>query len=182
MAILILRPNQDSTTHQQACSSGATHYVLIDEETKDEADYLKNPDTLTSTKTDLYDLPNHYTESGTINSVTVKLYAKYALVGTTSGTTYVKPMIRVSDTNYGDNQALTDSVALYSQTWTTNPYTSAAWTWTQIDALIAGDALTNYATDSKNFKTPYCYQLWVEVDYGAGGGSSVKPYYYYLNQ
>ena len=172
MSTLILRPNIDTATIQQECSSGVTHYVLIDEETKDEADYLKNPDTITSTKTDLYGLPNHDTESGTINSVTVKLYAKYALAGTTSGTTYVKPMIRVSDTNYGDNQALTDSVALYSQTWTTNPYTSAAWTWTQIDALIAGDALTNYATDKKNYKTPYCYQLWVEVAYGEAAAKS----------
>ena len=181
MSTLILRPNQDTSTAQQEPSSGTTHYILIDEVTKDEADYLKNPDTITSTKTDLYALTNHGAESGTINSVTVKLYAKYILIGTSDGTTYVKPLIRVSDTNYGDNQALTDTVALYSQTWTTNPYTSEAWTWTQIDALMAGDSLTNYATDKKNYKTPYCYQLWVEVDYGAGG-SSVKPYYYYVNQ
>lgn len=165
MSTLILRPNSD-TTVQQECSSGTTHYILVDEATKDEADYLKNPDTTTTTKTDLYDLPNHGEESGTINSVTVKLYAKYALVGTTSGTAYVKPLIMVSDTIYGDNQALTDTVALYSKTWTTNPYTSEAWTWTQIDALKAGDSLTNYATDAKNYKATYCYQLWVEVAYG----------------
>ena len=172
MSTLILRPNQDTATVQQECSSGLTHYILIDEETKDEADYLRNPST-TTTKTDLYDLTNHTTQSGTINSVTVKLYAKYVLSGTTAGTTYVKPLIRVSDTNYGDNQALTDTVALYSQTWTTNPYTSEAWTWTQIDALIAGDSLTNYATDAKNYKATYCYQLWVEVAYGESGSSTV---------
>jgi len=182
MSTLILRPNSDTSFAEQECSSGMTHYILVDEATLDEADYLKNPSTTTTTKTDLYNLTNHWEESGTINSVTVKLYAKYILTsGTTDGTTYVKPLIRVSDTNYGDNQALTDTVALYSQTWTTNPYTSEAWTWTQIDALIAGDSLTNYATDAKNYKSTYCYQLWVEVDYTAGG-SSVKPYYYYLNQ
>jgi len=181
MSTLILRPNQDTSTAQQECSSGVTHYILVDEVTKDEADYLKNPDTTTTTKTDLYDLPNHDAESGTINSVTVKLYAKYVLSGTSAGTAYVKPLIRVSDTNYGDNQALTDTVALYSQTWTTNPYTSEAWTWTQIDALIAGDSLTNYATDAKNYKATYCYQLWVEVDYGAS--SLVLPVfaYHYMN-
>ena len=173
MSTLILRPNQDTSTAQQVCSSGALHYVLVDEATKDEADYLRNPDTTTTTKTDLYDLPNHWEESGTINSVTVKLYANYILHGTSAGTTYVKPLIRVSDTEYGDNQALTDTVALYSQTWTTNPYTSEAWTWTQIDALIAGDSLTNYATDGKNYKATYCYQLWVEVDYGESGSSTV---------
>jgi hypothetical protein len=69
MSTLILRPNQDTATVQQECSSGLTHYVLIDEATKDEADYLKNPDTLTSTQTDLYGLSNHGEESGTINSV-----------------------------------------------------------------------------------------------------------------
>jgi hypothetical protein len=167
MSTLILRPNSDTATAQQKCSSGVTHYILIDEATKDEADYCFNPDTLTSTKTDLYDFPNQYAELGTINSVTVKLYAKYILYGTSDGTAYVKPMIRVSDTEYGDNQALTDTVALYSQTWTTNPYTSEAWTWKQIDALIAGDSLTNYATDKKNYKAACCYQLWVEVDYRA---------------
>ena len=174
MSTLILRPSQDTATVQQECSSGLTHYILVDEATKDEADYLKNPDTTTTTKTDLYELPSHGAVSGTINSVTVKLYAKYILTsGTTDGTTYVKPLIRVSDTNYGDNQALTDTVALYSQTWTTNPYTSEAWTWTQIDALIAGDSLTNYATDAKNYKATYCYQLWVEVAYGEAAAGSL---------
>jgi hypothetical protein len=174
MSTLILRPNQDTSTAQQEPSSGTTHYILIDEVTKDEADYLKNPSTTaTTTKTDLYDLTNHGAESDTINSVTVKLYAKYVLYGTSAGTAYVKPLIRVSDTNYGDNQALTDTVALYSQTWTTNPYTSEAWTWTQIDALIAGDSLTNYATDAKNYKATYCYQLWVEVAYGEAAAGTL---------
>ena len=181
MAVLILRPNQDTATVEQQCSSGTTHYILVDEATKDEADYLKNPDTSTSTKTDLYELPNHGELSGTINSVTVKLYAKYVLTGTSDGTAYVKPLIRVSATNYGDNQALTDTVALYSQTWTTNPYTSEAWTWTQIDALIAGDSLTNYATDKKNYKSTYCYQLWVEVDYGASGVVIPVFMFHYMN-
>jgi hypothetical protein len=179
MSTLILRPNTDTATIQQECSSGTIHYVLIDEATKDEADYLMNPDTATTTKTDLYSLSNHGEESGTINSVTVKLYANYALIGTDSGTAYVKPMIRVSDTNYGDNQALTDAVALYSQTWTTNPYTSEAWTWTQVDALIAGDALTNSAVDKKNCKTTYCYQLWVEVAYGGAAGPVIPVFMYH---
>lgn len=180
MSTLILRPNSDTATREQECSSGTTHYVLIDEATKDEADYLKNPSTTeTTTKTDLYNLPNHGEISGTINSVTVKLYAKYVLTGTDSGTAYVKPMIRVSDTNYGDNQALTDAVALYSQTWTVNPYTSEAWTWTQIDALIAGDSLTNYATDAKNYKATYCYQLWVEVAYGEAAGPVIPVFMYH---
>jgi hypothetical protein len=176
MSTLILRPSQDTGTAEQECSSGTTHYVLIDEATKDEADYLINPATETTTKTDLYALPNHGEESGTINSVTVKLYANYILYGTSDGDAYVKPLIRVSDTNYGDNQALTDTVALYSQTWTTNPYTSEAWTWTQVDALIAGDALTNSAVDKKNYKATCCYQLWVEVAYGeaAAGTQPLK--------
>lgn len=170
MSTLILRPIGDTATVGQEVSSGTTHYVLIDEATKDEADYCCNTTASVNTKTDLYDLQNHDKETGTINSVTVKLYAKYTLIGTDSGTAYIKPLVRVSDTNYGDNQALTDAVALYSQTWTVNPATSSAWTWTNIDALIAGDALTNCATSAKNYKATYCYQLWVEVDYGAGGG------------
>ncbi len=43
MSTLILRPTQDTATAQQECSSGVTHYILIDEATKDEADYFKKP-------------------------------------------------------------------------------------------------------------------------------------------
>ena len=56
--------------------------------------------------------------------------------------------------------------------WTTNPGTSAAWgsDWSVIDALLAGDSLTSHSVDKSNYKSAFCYQLWVEVDWTAGGG------------
>ena len=169
MATLILRPNGDTSTAQQSRSAGSFNYALIDETTKDESDYCSNPDTVSSTKTDIYLFPNHSTETETINSVTIKCYAAYNLVGSVpSGDAYVNPMVRVSDTNYfGGDQALSATAVLYYHTWTVNPNTLSTWTWAQIDDLQAGDALKNYAVDSKNFKAPRCYQLWAEVAYGA---------------
>ena len=168
MATLILRPIGDTAMTDQTRSAGNLNYALIDETTKDESDYCSNPDNVSSTKTDIYSFQNHDTETETINSVTIKCYAAYALVGSVpSGDAYVNPMVRVSDTNYfGGKQALSATAVLYYHTWTVNPNTLSTWTWKQIDDLQAGDALTNYVVDKKNFKSPRCYQLWAEVAYG----------------
>jgi hypothetical protein len=181
MSVLILRPNSDSQK-DQIPSTGTDHYVLVDEETLSETDYCYNNLTTDGAGlTDMYAFPNHTSESGTINSVTVKLYAKYILTGTNAGTPKVAPRIKVATQYYWENFNLTDTTQLYSKAWTTNPYTSKAWTWQEVDDLLAGDTLYMSGND-KDYKRPYCYQLWVEVDYTAGGGATVKPHYYYLQQ
>lgn len=183
MSILTLRPNVDNYRGLMA-SSGADHYALVDETSLNEADYLwVDGGAASQAVYDNFGFPNHSTESETINSVTVKAYCKKVVTGTDSNNVTIKPLISISGTGYyGDAQNLTSSTALYTKAWTTNPATSSAWSWTNIDNLIAGLELTSHYTDKNNNVDAICYQLWVEVDYGAGGGSSVKPYYYYLNQ
>lgn len=186
MSVLTLRPNADSTPLELITypASPTTHYTKIDEASKDESDNNSHYDTSASvTKTDIYGFPDHSSESGTINHVTVKCYCNYQLDGTDKNDCYVNPAVKIGSTVYnGGNQALTTTVSLYSKQWTTNPATSGAWSWTNIDDLLAGTSMVNHVIDKSNLKSPICYQLWVEVDYTEGGGATVKPHYYYLQQ
>lgn len=183
MSTLTLRPNADNY-QGLARSSGTYHYALVDEATLDEADYVfVDGGASSQTVYDTFGFPNHSTESETINSVTIKAYAKKVVTGTDANNVAIRPCIYISGTGYyGASQNLTASTALYTKAWTTNPATSSAWTWTNIDNLTAGLELTSHYTDKNNNVDSYCYQLWVEVDYGEGGGATVKPHYYYLQQ
>jgi hypothetical protein len=179
MAVLTLRPNADSTPLEQSTQPAGDHYATIDEETLSETDYAGSSpleNNSTTAQTDIYSFPNHSSESGTINSVTVKLKAKYVLAGTCAGDVYLAPSVKIGSTVYNSSdQTVTSSTAEYSYAWTTNPATTAAWSWTEIDALLAGDILKGRsgASWAKDNKAPRCFQLWVEVTYGEEGGSPV---------
>jgi len=140
----------------------------VDESSADDADYVNAfASNGVSTATDKYNFPDHSAESGTINSV--KLYArcKYEVLGgVVSG--YVK--LNATSGTAGTQQNLTTSWAVYTQTWTTNPDDSAAWEWSDIDALIAGITLNMSALDKGNTGNSYCSQFYVEVDYTAPTG------------
>jgi hypothetical protein len=186
MSVLTLRPNANSTPLEQTAEPVDNNYARVDEETLSETDYCWWTSFYLDdqTKTDIYSFPNHSDESGTINSITVKAYAKYVKFKTISGTPTIKLAVKIGSTVYYDDaQNLTASTSLYTNSWATNPATSSAWTWTNIDDLLAGDQQYMPGASSKdNYFNTYCYQLWVEVDYTAGGGSTVKPHYYYLQQ
>ena len=175
MSVLILRPNSDSSCAQEI-PSGTSRYTLVDEATKDEADYtyVSAGIARNTPQLDIYGFPDHTTESGTINSVTVKAYAKHILTGTCTDNAHIDPSVKIGSTVYASGQQnLTDSTALYSYAWTTNPATTAAWSWTEIDALLAGDYLTMGWVDKNNKRACYKYQLWVEVYYGEAAAGSL---------
>lgn len=182
MSVLTLRPNSDDTPLEQAVTptSPTTHYDKIDEETLNESDYCSSDASLVvgySEKTDIYGFPDHTSESGTINSVKVLLKAKYITVDDTY-TVYIAPCVKIGSTQYNSAyQTLTSSTAEYSYTWTTNPATSSAWTWTEIDSLLAGNKQKVHCTEQfKKYRNIVCYQLWVEVNYtpAAVGHPTIK--------
>ena len=156
MATLTLRPNSDSSVVLDR-STGATNYSCVDEAVKDEADYVRGGGTSNNYTTDLYGFPDHTTEGGAINSIALKCYAKR----TYAGEGY-QPKIKLGETTYsGSVVSVAASTTLYSQTFTKSPATTEAWTWDEIDALVAGisfrgDTYPTYV---------YGYQFWVEVDY-----------------
>lgn len=164
MSTLTLRPNADSTPLDLVCSTGTTHYALVDESSPDDADYVYRTDTAGSYYYDYYGLPNHTTETGTITGIQV-----YARCSGTSGYTppdgYGQIKCKISGTAYSLGSAFniyTDSWVNYdSGSISVNPATSAAWTWSDIDALIIGIGLETgvYGGTSK------CSQLYVVVTY-----------------
>jgi hypothetical protein len=71
-------------------------------------------------------------------------------------------VIKTNGTEYrGSDQTVTASYVDYSYQWSTNPNTSSAWTWTEIDALQAGVELRDAAAG----KHTRCTQVYVEVSY-----------------
>ena len=177
MAILTLRPNGDNAAGcAQTRSTGSYNYACVDEATYDNADYCY-VSSAASPRRDHYDLPDHGTENGPISKVTVKAKSKYAASGGGSDSGSITLSLRVSGTDYDDSgHSLSTSEAEYSHDWTTNPATGNAWSWSEIDALIAGDVLAAAGsrvdnTDPKNpityYSNSYDFQFWVEVTYTA---------------
>jgi len=179
MSVLTLRPNADGHKGLDT-STGTDHYALIDEETLSETDYVKSGNL--SALYDDYGFPNHSSESGTINSLTIKVYCKKVIKGTDTNTVSIRPLVTIGGTKYyGDAQNPATSTTLYSKAWTVNPATSSAWSWTNIDDLIAGLEIDADYIDKNNYITIYCYQLWVEVDYGASGVVIPVRMFHYMN-
>ena len=116
--------------------------------------------TSTGSSYDYYlEMDDHTTESGTINSVVVKAYVRkyggggrsvYFDIGVkTNGSSYFDSGHSQSSTNY----------SLYSgNTYNTNPQSGSAWTWSEIDSLVA---IINH-TNSRDMRAT---ELYVEVDY-----------------
>lgn len=166
MPTLTLRPNSDVSVAMSQYGSGTGNYGRINESTTDDTNGVST--TNMSGEVDLYGLPDP-SPSGTINSVTVHFRARWTYNGDIVTQSYGTPQVRIGGTTYsGTQQALTVSFASYNRSWSTNPNTSSAWTWQNINDLIVGLRM-NAGTygDSKNptVGEAYCSQLWVVVDY-----------------
>jgi hypothetical protein len=153
---LILEPNGDSSVELTGCGQ-ASNYMCVDEQPANDVDYVACPQYLT--KTDYYNLQNHTVEVGIINYV--KVYIRVQSGNTPYGGGAWAYLV-VDGTSY-ELGATGASVTwtTYSFTSTNNPKTGVAWTWADIDSLIAGVKL------SRGVYTAYnqCSQLYLEVDY-----------------
>jgi len=169
MSTLTLRPNAagDETSITYQWPNSTYHWDKVDEVTPDNDTYVFVE--ASSYKRDLYSLPDHTTESGTINSI--KIYFRCHSDDVTH--CRAKPSLK-SDSTVTDGTEITPTQGVwttYSETWTTNPADSAAWEWADIDALQIGVSLYGYADDGKG---SFCTQVYVVVDYTMG----FAPYYY----
>jgi len=125
--------------------------VLIDESSPDDNDYVIITPAGVTEYTDLYGLPDHTTEDGIISNVTV--YAR--VYGDHNGDWIKKVVIKTHSTSYEENISGIDEWSNKSHSWNTNPNTSSAWTWSEIDALAVG----------LKFQFGKCSQLYVVVTY-----------------
>jgi len=109
---------------------------------------------------DLYNLPNHTTGSGVINSIKIYFRCEAAFAVQVPSPAY--PSLKTNGvTINGGMVYVGDEWETYSQQWNTNPVTRTAWTWNEIDALQIGIRLHNENASNENA----CTQLYVEVNY-----------------
>ena len=135
---LYLYPNGSSAT--QLTAYGQTeNYACVDEvwsAANDDTDYVYS-DSI-ATIQDLYALPNHTTETGTINYVRVVANSKSNVENQSSSATFQLVCADDSATTYSLNQApLTISYTKYSYLFDEKPSTGT-WTWSDIDNLKIG--------------------------------------------
>jgi prepilin-type N-terminal cleavage/methylation domain-containing protein len=155
----VLRPEGVGTTTQLSTSGCAANWQCVDEASGDgDGTYVHSSGG--TYRTDTYLLNDPPPSLCNVNCVTV--YARaYKLTILITG--YVKLVLRTHGSNYESSaKAVGSSYADYSQTWTTNPSTGLAWTWSEIADLEAGASLYT----SSPFFAVNCTQVWVEVSYG----------------
>lgn len=132
-----LFPNADGTYSDFTCSTGTTHYALVDETTPNTTDYV---DGGTVGNRDSFGLTDLATlASQTIYGVQVNVAANKDDAGVKS----LAPMVRSSTTNAdGTSAALGLTQRFISQIFEQDPSASAAWTEATVNAMQAGAVVT----------------------------------------
>lgn len=154
MSYIDLYPNFDFSV-QCLSHSGIHNYLNVN--TSDSDTYNKVSGMYeANTKKDLFYFTKRTTEAGPISSV--KICSTGAC--TVSGTTY-QAKILIGATEYSGT-LLSDPVGSFNTNdeWTTNPATGVAWTWADINNLIAG-----YEMHVDLTKTIQCSYTYVRVTY-----------------
>lgn len=111
----------------------------------------------TSYKTATGHLTNSITTNYPISSVAVTLFCRKLIGSSSVGDAQQK--IYTHSTLYTGNTFAVDADVTNTKTWNTNPYTSAAWTWDEVDALEAGFAMKVDTAE----ELIGCAEMWVNV-------------------
>jgi hypothetical protein len=164
MATLKLYPVGAGNNTGLTPSTGA-NWSCVDEASANDADYVSKTDDVSISAYDLYTLTD---PTGTIkaadiiNSITLYMRAKYA-ESDEPATKNAYLRLRIATDHNKSTKTLTASYANYSDVWTTNPESSAAWTLANLVALQAGPQF--YGVANSYTLHMYCSQFYVEVDY-----------------
>ena len=173
MATIILRPNGAGDVTGLTPDPAVDNYLNVDEaeaddDTTDNGISYEGPGS--ADEYDLYALENS-SDLGTINSVTV--YARSYLMAGGAGfagySGYTK--IKTGGTEYEGEVNTTGGWTTYNTEYTTNPKTSSAWTWDEVNSLQAGVRITGGGESGGGTKAT---QVYVEVDYEAGASTYTK--------
>ena len=154
---LTLRPNADGDLTNLTRSSGSFNYEMVDEASADDdATYVYN----TTSATDLYNIPDHTTETDVIDFILVYIRAKGESGPPPASDADID--IKTGGTIYSANLAIGGggSWETGSFQWNTNPKTGEVWTWGNIDSLQIGCDV-NSASGGEGRIT----QVYVEVNY-----------------
>lgn len=169
MSVLVLLPNGSGGAGfaMHTRNTGATNFGCCNENPHNsDTTYVSNTSDGTGfdrTIVDAYAHTNSTGQVGTITNVRVVVTARYSLLDA-SGLAKVAPLIRINAVGYiGTAQNVTGSYAEYAFDWATNPNTSAAWTWVNIDGIIAGVQSTTKDGGSGGTTVVRITQIRVEV-------------------
>jgi len=137
---LTLRPNGNNDIELTPKPASGTNWQEVDEVAPDwNGTYVFWNSDMTK-KRDLYDIPDHTTESGVISSVTIYNYNRSLAGGTSYHYTYLKTHGTEYDVEHFHPNPGTQWT-LYSDEYLTNPFTNDAWTWDEIDDLLIGTGI-----------------------------------------
>ena len=158
-----LRPNSDYSVVLTPVNC-VNNYECVDEASaNDDTDYLHTT-AVQVYQYDLFDLPDY---SGgafdTINSV--KIYYRVRCENAGGSVCKFKSRIEVDGTTYDGTEKLSTGTnyVTYSETYTTNPDTSSAWTISEVNDLKAGVGLNGFLNSDGN--RARATQVYVEVDF-----------------
>jgi hypothetical protein len=159
---LILRPNAAGTTTGLSVNAGSNYAAVSETSSDGDTSYVYTTSTTSGANAprDTYSVPSTTLSGFTIQSITVHIVAKDQS-NTYGG--YARPYLRIGSTGYypSSYNALTTSYVEYTNTWATNPNTSAAWTWANINSLEIGVQM--YSASYSYYAR--CTQVWVEITY-----------------
>jgi len=162
MAYEIIRPSGagSETSIGAQYPDSTSHYDKVDEVVADGAT-TSVFNTTTSYQRDLYAMAAPVATVGVIDAVII-----YFTIVAASGlftAVYAKPSQKSGATVTDGTQVTGGHVswATFSQTYTTNPATGIAYTWSDIDGLEVGVSLKS----SDNAVGAYCTQVYIRVNY-----------------
>jgi hypothetical protein len=162
MAIEILRPSGagSETSIGVQYPNSTAHWDKVDDVTPDDSTTYVETSSATYVR-DLYAMQNHSVGEGIIDSVTI--YFRIILSDFVPYIVYAKPSQKSGATVTDGTEVAQGNTGItwqtHSQKYTTNPATSAAYTWAEIDSLEVGVSLK---TDGAY---GLCTQVYIEVAY-----------------
>jgi hypothetical protein len=153
---IVLRPVGAGNSTELQTSGCGSNYLCVNEVVSDDISTFVESNSLTYL-TDTYAAANPSDTSCTISSVTVYMRARRFVKSASA-----RIVMRTNGSDYtGVEETLGDNFADFSQQWDTNPFTGAAWTWTDVADLEIGAQLKT----TKTTHPARCTQVWVEVAY-----------------
>ncbi|MCX6666279.1 MAG: hypothetical protein NT038_09560, partial [Euryarchaeota archaeon] len=166
----VFRPNNNGTSTQLSPGGDTYNWECVDDVVADDGTtYVYNSGK--PWKNDTYNIPNHVTQSFPIYNVTVHARVDGWGHATTPVYTTSYAITIKSGTHYfnGDTHTYTSSVRWVDiqYTWLTNPNTSVAWNWADIDALEIG---ISSASGGIAGHYTYCSQVYAEINPGPISG------------
>lgn len=163
---LILTPNGDAGLNEliPVGSSPTYHYQAVDEGVMpDDATTYLHTDTSPSLGTEAFTFTNHSTETGVIASISVYAAVAEASLGGVSAILVIwnAGMTTSKQSDVKNIYAISPTFTMIGETFTTDADDNP-WTWSTIDSLIAGIALTGKTDNEAQVSTIYVVVSYCE--------------------